>query len=65
MSVSRAVVINGVIFAIVHPPIAFPAVLMLGMVAAMVFRRTGSLWPAVTTHAVYNALVVLVGTQAM
>ena len=63
MPVARAVVANGVIFAIVHPPIAFPAVFLLGVVTALVFRRTRSLWPAILTHAVYNGLVVLVGSM--
>ena len=55
-----AVVGSAALFAIIHPPISVPAVFGLGIATALVFHKTRSLWAAITTHAVYNALVVLV-----
>jgi membrane protease YdiL (CAAX protease family) len=55
-----AVIGSATLFAIIHPPISFPAVFALGVAAAIVFHRTRSFWAAVTVHAVYNAAVVLV-----
>ena len=54
-----AVIGSATLFAIIHPPISFPAVFTLGVATALVFHRTRSLWAAITTHAVYNAIVVL------
>jgi membrane protease YdiL (CAAX protease family) len=53
-----AVIGSATLFAIIHPPVSFPAVFALGIAAAIVFHRTRSFWAAVTVHAVYNALVV-------
>jgi membrane protease YdiL (CAAX protease family) len=46
-------------FAVYHPPVAWPPVVLVGAAAAVLFRRTGHLLPAVVLHAVYNAIVVL------
>lgn len=42
-------------FAIFHGVnMVFPAALVTGLAAGEVFRRSGSIWPAVTVHAVVN-----------
>ncbi len=49
------VVGSALIFAIFHGinPV-FPAALVVGLVAGEIFRRSGSVWPAVVVHAVVN-----------
>jgi membrane protease YdiL (CAAX protease family) len=43
------------IFALFHGGnIVFPAAVVTGLVAGEIFRRSGSIWPAVTVHAVVN-----------
>lgn len=46
---------SAVIFALVHGiSTVFPAALVVGLIAAEVFRRSGSVWPPVVIHAVVN-----------
>jgi membrane protease YdiL (CAAX protease family) len=33
---------------------------VLGVVAALLYERSGSIWPAVTAHVVNNAIVFMV-----
>jgi membrane protease YdiL (CAAX protease family) len=50
-----AVVGSALIFALLHGiSIIFPAALVLGLVAGEIYRRSGSIWPAVVVHMVYN-----------
>ncbi|WEK06035.1 MAG: type II CAAX endopeptidase family protein [Candidatus Devosia phytovorans] len=63
------VVGGAVIFALFHGinPV-FPAALVTGLIAGEVFRRSGSIWPAVMVHSVVNlptvpALVLAGATQ--
>lgn len=43
------------IFAVFHGiNMVFPAALVVGLIAGEVFRRSGSIWPAVMVHAVVN-----------
>ena len=49
------VVGGALIFAIAHGfNVVFPAALVAGMAAGEVFRRSGSIWPAVMVHVVVN-----------
>lgn len=49
------VVGSALIFAIFHGiNVVFPAALVVGLVAGEIFRRSGSVWPAVVVHAVVN-----------
>jgi membrane protease YdiL (CAAX protease family) len=50
-----AVVGSALVFALFHGinPV-FPAALVTGLIAGEVFRRSGSIWPAVVVHAVVN-----------
>jgi len=49
--------VSGAIFGIVHlqPTIATPLA-VLGMVLAVVFLRTRSLWTAIVAHCAYNTV---------
>lgn len=50
-----AVVGSTLIFASLHgPSIIFPAAVVQGLVAGEIYRRSGSIWPAVVVHMVYN-----------
>ena len=49
---------SAAIFAIVHPPISVVPVFVLGAVAAWTVYRSGQLISAITTHMIYNAVVV-------
>lgn len=52
---NRAVVGSALIFASLHGiSIIFPAALLLGLIAGEIYRCSGSIWPAVLVHMVYN-----------
>lgn len=53
-----AIFTSAALFAFVHPLISVPAVFVMGVVAASVFRRSGLLIAPIVCHAVYNAIVV-------
>jgi membrane protease YdiL (CAAX protease family) len=54
----RAVAGSAAFFAIYHPPLSWLPVALLGVSNALLFKRTGRLWPAVVLHMVYNAVVL-------
>ena len=53
---------SALVFAIVHPPLSFVPVFVLGVAAALSFERTRLLWAPIAAHMTYNAVVFL--TQA-
>ena len=53
-----AILANALLFAIIHPPLSFPPVFLLGAAAAFLYTRTQKLWPSIVLHAAYNAAVV-------
>ncbi|MCZ6786827.1 MAG: type II CAAX endopeptidase family protein [Planctomycetota bacterium] len=53
---------SALVFAIVHPPLSFVPVFVLGVAAAFSFERTRLLWAPIAAHMTYNAVVFL--TQA-
>ena len=61
------VVGSALIFALTHGVnTVFPAAIVVGLITAEIFRRSGSIWPAVIVHAVHNlptvpALVIAAG----
>jgi membrane protease YdiL (CAAX protease family) len=57
MSTPRAVVASALVFALVHPPIAFLPVLVLAIFAAAVYERSKLLVAPIVAHATYNALL--------
>ena len=58
----KAVVASSCFFAIYHPPTSWLPVFFVGCVNAVLFKRSGALWPCLVVHAVYNAIVILVPT---
>ena len=53
-----AVVGSAGFFAIYHPPLSWLPVGLVGVANALLFKKTGSLAPAVVLHMVYNAVVL-------
>src|SRR5262249_29351067 len=53
-----AVLASAAIFAVIHPSFSVIPVFVLGVAAALSFRRTRLLWTPIVTHMVYNAIVV-------
>jgi len=47
--------VSAVIFGLVHGvSVILPVAIMVGVLSAILFRRTGSIWPCVALHCVYN-----------
>jgi ABC-2 type transport system permease protein len=63
MGVSGSVLASAALFAIVHPPVGFLPVFVLGIGAALVYERTRLLIGPIAVHAAYNACIV--GFQAL
>lgn len=55
----KAILGSAAFFAIYHPALAWIPVGLLGIINALIFKRTGWLAPAVLLHIVYNAVVIL------
>lgn len=53
----KAVVGSAAFFTIYHPPLAWLPVFTLGVLNAMLFKKSGKLLPAVALHMVYNLVV--------
>jgi membrane protease YdiL (CAAX protease family) len=54
-----ALALSSAYFAIYHPPVAWIPVAGLGLLNAVLFKRTGRLVPCVLCHMAYNAVVLL------
>jgi membrane protease YdiL (CAAX protease family) len=54
----RAVLGSAAFFAVYHPMLSWVPVGLLGVVNAVIFKKTGRLAPAIVTHMVYNAIVL-------
>jgi len=54
-----ALALSSAYFAIYHPPVAWIPVAGLGLLNAVLFKRTGRLVPCVLSHMAYNAVVLL------
>jgi membrane protease YdiL (CAAX protease family) len=54
-----AVAGSAAVFAVIHPPVSFLPVFVLGVVAALAFERTRLLWAPIAAHAVYNGALVV------
>jgi membrane protease YdiL (CAAX protease family) len=55
----RAAVGSAAFFAVYHPFLAWLPVGMLGLVNAVLFKKTGRLAPAVAVHMAYNLIVMI------
>ncbi len=61
-----AAVVSGAIFGGIHlQPFAFPVLFLLGVLLALLYDRTGSLWAPILMHFCINALAVLAQYVAM
>ena len=58
LGVPAAALASAAIFGLVHPPAAAFPVAVMGLLAALVYARTGALAAAMLVHAVYNAAVL-------
>lgn len=55
----RALLGSAAFFAVYHPPLAWLPVGLLGVAAALLFKGSGRLAPAVALHLAYNAVVTI------
>lgn len=54
--VLAGVVISSLIFGLAHGvSVILPVAIMIGVLSALLFRATGSVWPCVVLHCVYNS----------
>jgi ABC-2 type transport system permease protein len=53
-----AILGSAAVFALVHPPVSVIPVFVLGIAAAISFRKSGFLLAPVLTHATYNTIVI-------
>lgn len=60
LGLRRALVLNAILFALVHVlPTSWPPIFVLGVLFALLYERTGSIWPAVAVHGAMNSLSFL------
>lgn len=56
-----AVVVTSIFFGLVHfQPLQFPALVLIGLICALLVWRTGRLGPAIWTHVGFNAVTAVV-----
>ncbi len=61
----KGALISAGLFSIVHlNPVAIPSLFLLGFAFAYLFHRTGSLWPPMIMHAIWNGVVIGLGFAA-
>lgn len=59
LGVPGAVLASALGFAALHGvPALVPALTVIGVALALVYERSGSLWPAVVTHGVFNTIMI-------
>lgn len=52
-----AVIVSAVLFGLAHGfNVVLPVAIMLGVLNALLYERSGSIWPSVVAHGVHNAL---------
>lgn len=60
LGLRRALVLNAILFALVHIlPTSWPPIFVLGVLFALLYERTGSIWPAVAVHGAMNSISFL------
>lgn len=63
--VSFSCVLSGLIFATAHGELAaLPTLFFLGMLLAVLYERTGSIWAPVGLHALFNSITVILSLLA-
>jgi len=64
MGVAPAVAGSALVFPMLHGiPLLMPALFVQGAILALVYEKSGSLWPAIVVHGVFNA-VMMIGLYA-
>jgi membrane protease YdiL (CAAX protease family) len=63
--VAASVGLSSLLFTVIHPLESSVAVLVLGIVTALLVEKTGRLWPSMLVHMGYNAFVMGLWTLAM
>ena len=59
LGLPAAAVLSALCFAFLHGVILLvPALTVIGIALALIYERSGSLWPAIVTHGVFNALMI-------
>jgi membrane protease YdiL (CAAX protease family) len=59
LPVALAVVVSAAIFAIAHViPVLLPALFVVGLILAIAYEWSGSLWVSILLHALQNSLTV-------
>ena len=60
MTKREVVVVTALMFTVLHiAPLAFPTLIMIGLVLGWVRLQSGSIWPCVLLHLCHNAVVLL------
>jgi membrane protease YdiL (CAAX protease family) len=60
LGVRAAVVASALCFAVLHGvPLLIPALIVIGVALAVLYLKSGSLWPAILAHGMFNALMIL------
>ena len=63
MGLLPAMVASAALFSIIHPPVAMLPVFVLGLCTAFAYERTKTLFAPMLTHAIYNAVVLVLQLQ--
>ena len=60
LGIPMAVALSALCFAVLHGiPQLIPGLFVIGAVLAMITQRSGSLWPAIVTHGLFNLITIL------
>ncbi len=60
IGVAAGAVVSAVVFAAVHGiPVLLPALAVTGLVLAIVYERSGSLWPPIIVHGIFNTMMTV------
>jgi membrane protease YdiL (CAAX protease family) len=60
LGLRRALVLNAILFALVHIlPTSWPPIFLLGVLFAVLYAQTQSIWPAVLVHGAINSISFL------
>jgi membrane protease YdiL (CAAX protease family) len=62
MQAPQAMLMSAAVFAVVHPPLSMLPVFVLGLCTAWTYERSKTLLAPMLVHAVYNAMVLTLGS---
>jgi membrane protease YdiL (CAAX protease family) len=53
-------VVSGICFSLLHGIVwLIPAIALLGVLLAVIYEKSGSIWPSIVTHATFNTVTVI------